>query len=190
LPVTPEYLILDEHDFLYFTVRYPIIDWAAPYYANGAGRMRDLLAAGHYGTIFEKNGIAVLKKNNGGAWPFVNRYKATPKIEHPADQEINGVTFLGWTNDTRLRLYFTTKEAIVKELALSINGKVKALGNGIYPTTAWQPGETVEIDLDPGVSRQEISLVQVAGGLDMDSLGALFLTFDKITKLGPPLVIP
>lgn len=190
LPVAPEYLILDERDFLYFTVRYPLIDWTAPYYATGAARLRELIATGNYGTIFEKSGIAVLKKDQGGDWPFVRRLAAATKIDHPANQETNGVVFLGWTSDDRLRLFFTVKEKIASELALTVNGKVEALGNGLYPTTAWQPGETIEIALDPSGSSKKIFIAQVAGGLDMDSLGALFLTFDQIKQLGQPIVIP
>jgi hypothetical protein len=192
LPVAPEYLLIDERDLLYFASVFSGVDWSSPYYSEGSARLRQLIAAGNYGIIFERSGVALLKAGVGGPWPFLKIYSATrPTIDHPSDLVVGPLRFLGWsagnTNDGRENLYFQAMEKISNDPILTIGEQAFPLGNGLYPAADWKTGETVEITVQHEGKPGFLGLTTISGGLYINGDGSLSLKITKIKPLGPKI---
>jgi|GEM_PF-1093617 len=194
LPVKPEYLILDERDFVYFAVVYPNYPWAAASYSTAPDRLRSFIADGKYGVIFNRDGIAVLKRGVGGPLPFIAIHETKPMIVNAINEKIGPLNFLGSTpaasNDTGPHLFFSTDRPITKDLVIKINNEYYPLGNGLYPATAWKPNEVVEI-IPPIINgKMTIQLVTVSGGLTVAPDGSLLLTLPSAHAESDKVVLP
>jgi hypothetical protein len=189
LPSLPDYIVLDQNDFLYFQATFPGIDWTAPLVSGGGGRMRQLIAAGNYGTIFSDNGVALLKRGAGGGVPFVLA-GTDQAIEKTANIDFGPIKYLGRSEaDGKIQLFFSAEKKISTDPVIELNGIVMPLGNGIYPASDWKDGETVTISApDPG-GKLTLGVEGITGGLELRGDGSLFLKIDKPIPLGAPAVI-
>jgi hypothetical protein len=194
LPVKPEFLILDERDFVYFAVVYPNYPWAAASYATAPDRLRSFIAEGKYGVIFNRDGIAVLKSGVGGPLPFVAIHETKPMIVNVLNIKIGPLNFLGWNpaanNNIGPHLFFSTDRSITKDMVIKINGEYYPLGNGFYPATDWKPNEIVEITPPLTNDKMTVQLVTVAGGLTVAPDGSLLLTFPSARPESDTVVLP
>jgi uncharacterized membrane protein len=191
LPELPDYIILDQHEFLYYTVSFPKTGWTAPLYAGGAKRLRELIAAGNYGVLYESDGAALLKKDAGGPWPWVRTAEKGEIISHPAALDLGPIEFLGWNREEHWRLYFAkTERSAGVDPVLVVNGNTVPLGNGLYPVSDWQADEIVEIALDETADRLTVEAAEISGGLAPDPFGSLLVEIERTEPIGAAFNLP
>jgi hypothetical protein len=194
LPVNPEYLIMDERDFVYFAIVYPNYPWAAASYSTAPDRLRSFIADEKYDVIFDRQGIAVLRRGADGPLPFVTIHDTKPSIINPMDIKMGPLNFLGWDPvsdaNAESRLFFSADRPIAKDLVIKINGEYYPLGNGLYPATDWKPGEVVEIMPPVASAKMKIQLYTITGGLNVAPDGSLFLSFDTAHPESDPVTLP
>jgi len=179
VPIAPEYVMLDQKDFVYFAMVYPRLDWAKKLYPTAPARLRSFLENGNYGIVFDRNGIAVLKRGAGGPLPFVAVHETKPAILNAINEKMGPLDFLGWTSGaTGAHLFFSADQKIGKDLVIKINGEFFPLGNGLYPATDWKPGEIIEIMPPVATGKMEMRLYSVSGGLNVASDGSLIFGLD------------
>jgi len=164
---------------LYFVSVYPYINWAKPYYANFDANMRKIISNGNFGVIFEKDGVALLKRGTGDQPPFVAASMHRPAIAHPVDQTLGPIKYLGWNDpiapNSGYRLYFSKTGIVSGQPLAMINGKINLLGNGLYGPAEWKSGEVVVIENFNNEPPADIKLVKVQGGLYVNGDGSLSL---------------
>ena len=193
LPIQPEYLVLDDQDFIYFTMVYTQYSWSVDAYPSAPKTFRAFIEAGKYGVIFNRQGIAVLKRGAGGALPFVAIHETAPLIENPMNKKLGPLNFLGWSRSTssaETRLFFSADASVSDDPVLNINGAYRPLGNGLYPLADWKPNEIVEITVPAAASKMQIKLTDLLGGLNVASDGSLFFSFDKEKNIGEKITLP
>jgi Predicted membrane protein len=187
LPTAPEYLVLDQRDFIYFSLVYPNYVFAKPLYPVAPSRLRSFIAEGKYGVIFEREGVAVLKRGVGGPLPFVAIYDTKPSIINPMDIKMGPLNFLG---RDQTHLFFSADRPVVDELVIKINNEYYPLGNGLYPTTDWKPGEIVEIAPPVASDKIEAQLFTIKGGLNVAADGSLIFSYDAEYPIGDKISLP
>jgi uncharacterized membrane protein len=193
LPLMPDYLVLDEQDFIYFTMVYPQYSWSVDAYPLASKKFRTFIESGKYGVIFNRQGIAVLKRGAGGALPFVAVQETMPEIKNPLDKKMGPLNFLGWDpsdGGAETHLFFSTDASIADELVLKVNGEYQPLGNGLYPTADWKPKEVIEVTVPAAAAKMQIQLAAILGGLNVASDGSLFFSFDKEKNIGEKIILP
>lgn len=193
LPLAPEYLVLDQRDFIYFTMVYPQYSWSVDVYPLAAKKFRTFIADGKYGVIFNRQGIAVLKRGAGGPLPFVAVHETRPVIENLLDKKMGPLSFHGWSpaaGGAETHLFFSTDASLADELVLKINGAYRPLGNCLYPTGDWKPGQIVEVAVPVAAVNMHLQLAAVIGGLNVASDGSLFFSYDKEKNIGEPVTLP
>jgi len=193
LPKTPEYLVLDQRDIVYFTMVYPRYAWSEKAYPGRAANFKNFIIEGKYGTIFNKEGIAVFKRGVGGEMPFVSVYKQTPSIDHVKKIKTGPLTLLGWNQSAKnniTELFFTIDAKIKDDLALKINNEYYPLGSGIYPATDWNTGETIKVSVPISTPKMTIRPEVIIGGLNITSIGTIKLIIDKGEPAGDEIQIP
>ena len=192
LPIEPDYLVLDEQDLIYFTMVYPQYSWSAGAYPQAAKVFRSFVAQGKYGVIFNRQGIAVLKRGAGGPLPFVAAHDTMPAIEKPMNIDLGPLNFLGWSRgeNNGTRLFFSAKAAVADELVIKINGTYWPLGNCLYPTADWKPGEVVEVAVPAAPAKMQMQLAVILGGLNVASDGSLIFSFDTEKNIGEKVTLP
>jgi hypothetical protein len=194
LPVAPEYVILDNQDFVYFTMVYSQVDWSKPGYPLAAKNFRDFITAGNYGVIYNREDMAVLKKGVGGALPFVTRYATMPPIVNRTDKPIGPLKFLGWNpptvSDNAPHLFFSAAQSITTDMVITVDGKYYPLGNGLYPTSEWKSNEVIEVA--PLITNKQFTfgLAEIKGGLNLDASGGIIIHIDSFTDIGGKISIP
>jgi uncharacterized membrane protein len=182
LPIAPEYLVLDQQDFVYFAMVYPQYTWSAKSYPSAAKAFRSFIAEGKYGTIFDCQGIAVMKRDAGGPLPFVAVRESAPAITKPLVKKMGPLNFLGWDPvsgaNAEPHLFFSADRPVAKDLVIKVNGEYYPLGNGLYPVTDWKPDEIVEIAPPVSSTKMKIQLYTIEGGLNVNPDGSLSFSFD------------
>ncbi|MBI4449585.1 DUF2079 domain-containing protein [Candidatus Uhrbacteria bacterium] len=79
LPDTTRYLLLDQRDAITYAVQFPDVGWTAPHAVGGPERLRTLIERGRFGVVAERDGIALLERDVGGALPATPYFTpATP----------------------------------------------------------------------------------------------------------------
>jgi len=187
LPVAPEYLVLDQRDFVYFSLVYPHVSWSSKIYPAAAARFRSFLVQGNYGVIFNRAGIAVMKRGAGGPLPFVAVHETMPTIAKPMNAKMGPLNFLG-RNQTHL--FFSAGQKVADDLVIKINNEYYPLGNGLYPATDWKPNEVVEIAPPVASDKMEMQLYTIAGGLNVAPDGSLILSYDTAKPVGDKISPP
>jgi uncharacterized membrane protein len=194
LPVAPEYLVLDQQDFIYFAMVYPQYSWSLKSYPLAAQVFRSFIAEGKYGVIFDRQGIAVLRRGAGGPLPFVAVRDTMPAISKPMNKKMGPLNFLGWDPvsdaNTEPRLFFSADRPVAEDIVIKANGEYYPLGNGLYPATDWKPGEVVEIMPPVATGKINLQLFTISGGLNVASDGSLFLSFDTEKPVGEKITLP
>jgi uncharacterized membrane protein len=191
LPTMPEYIVLDQEDLLYFVSVYPRVDWAKPFYAGFDANLRRIIADGDFGIVFEKDGVALLKRGQthyldekgsvpfSRTMPFVSAMTKHPAIAHPADQALGPIKYLGWNEpalpNKSYRLYFSAQEKISGQPLMMIDGKINILGSGLYGPAEWKGGEIIEIENFDDTPPSDLKLIKAIGGLFANGDGSLSL---------------
>lgn len=194
MATAPEYLVLDQRDFVYFALVYPNYNWSKDIYPAASARFKSFIENGKYGIIFNREGIAVLKRNVGGSLPFVTTKQTKPAIDNVINKKIGPLAFLGWNKAAKQNnephLFFSAAEPVTDDLVLKINNEYYPLGNGIYPATDWKTGNVIEIAPPVKGGKLSLQLFTIVGGLNVASDGGLFFTFDKANPVGDKITLP
>jgi len=195
LPITPNYLLIDDTDLVDYAAIYPGVDWIKPNYATGDDRMRKLLADGGYGVVFRQAGVTLLKRDTRtNTFLFrilANERAAGKEIAHPMRAPLGPITLLGWSRaDAEWQLFFTAAEPIEGDDVLAVNGTLTSLGAGVYPTSEWKPGEVVAIPLQTDAEQLSLQIENVSGAFKLGPTRETILKLDTIKKIGPEISIP
>lgn len=191
-PSPPDYLLVDQNDFVYYAAVYPRYEWSKKIYPAAAARFRDFLSQGNYGVVYEAEGVAVLRRGAGGRpWPFFAVHKTMPQISLPSDAKFGTINFLGTTRyDGSIRLFFRSPRKTHWDLVAKIDDRYYPLGTGIYPTADWQEGETVEIEIWGAESGAKMEIGTIVGGLNVESDGRITLVTDEFNAIGKAVILP
>jgi len=189
LPTTPDYIVYDQNDFLYFEAAFPQVDWTLPLMPQAPDNLRALIVRGNYGPIYSSGGVALLKAGIGGGAPFFAIVQA-PSIAHPDDAAMGSIDYLGYGSaGEQLMLYFRAAKTLTMRPVIRLNGTYVPLGNGTDPASEWKPNEIAAVTLpDPG-GKLKLELDTIGGWLDMRGDASLFLKINKNMPLAAAKVI-
>jgi uncharacterized membrane protein len=195
LPVTPEYVLIDDADLVDYAAIYPGVDWIKPNYATGDDRMRKLLNDGGYGVVFRQAGVTLLKRDTRtNAFLFrtvANERPAGKEIAHPMRARLGPITLLGWNRQgTEWQLFFTAAEPVEVDDVLAVNGTPTSLGAGVYPTSEWKPDEVVAIPIQTDAEKLTLQIENVSGAFELGPTRETILKLDSKKKIGPEISIP
>jgi uncharacterized membrane protein len=190
----PDYLLIDLDDFVSYAAIFPSIDWTADAYPTGDDRFRALIAQDHYGIVFRRGSVVLMKKDSPSEQYLYRRYDsmdaAKKEIAHPASTSLGPLTFVGWSRllseqGGGWRLFFRTDKKITADAVMKVNGQYDPFGAGIYPTREWVPGEVVELPLFSTDDTLRMTLENVSGFFAIDHLRATVLHIENEKPIGP-----
>jgi uncharacterized membrane protein len=186
LPEDLQYIFLNFDDFLYLDSYSQSKTYSTDYF-QADDRLRDLLAQ-NYSLIKVEDNLALWQKK--GPKTDLALYnvldKKIPEIKNKKSQTFDSkIEFLGYDQkDKIISLYFKCLEAMDKNYFLNINDHYYPLGYGLYPTSNWQPGEIIKINLFNLEKFNSFQISHPHGGLQIGPLNSFQEIFNQIEILG------
>ena len=221
LPNNTEYLVIDFSDILLYDIQFENNIIFTKHYPRAAELFNYRLNSLDLYPVEVVDSLSLWKKNPQHK---ISLIKKDPPIEKqlagPTATLDNVITFLGYLprdeqphanlnldgwNFVPLSLYFKTNQTpsnnyhllveVADQNSQPLVKKIYPLGYGLYPTSYWQPGETLSINYNlllPKINAPEkyqllISLVYPRGGAELNGLRSATLNIDEEETLGPKI---
>ncbi len=193
-PELPEYLLINERFFLANAPgKNNIVGEVFEQALAGDERFRKILANGEYQTIFEKNGVVLLKKGNGdGSYPFINLLSAPPANTTKSLSSLSPeLDLIGYKkNQNGWKLYFKTNGTLDKYTVIKINGEILPFGQGIFPPEKISTGKIIEYSYSTFSDKVEIRLFTGMSSFSLLRDETNQIEFSKLNALGATATLP
>jgi len=186
IPDDLEYILINFEDFSAYSALYETS--LAEIYYQGDDNLRKLLAERNFKLIKVKQNLALWQKNSSA--PEISLYqiyeKNQPQIENLKNQILNSqIEFLGYNKKENVTsLYFQALTKIEKNYFIQLNDNLYPLGFGLYPTSAWQPQEIIQLNFYDLPSIKTAQLLNLTGGLELNGLASNYVVWDKKELIG------
>lgn len=193
----PDYLALDAREALIGAVNYPTLSWTKPLYSDGPSRLRQLLAAGRYGLVWQGGPYSLWQKGTGtgSIAGITGGGQAVSSPVQVGNAKVHGLKKIPDCRESELCLSLTVSldknpgEDLVVLLELKgsqgkiLGSEARVLGDQLLPTHEWKVGElrTMNIRI-PGLNRAEkaeLSFFRPRGTLVMGLLRSSQLALQK-----------
>ena len=181
IPDDTQYLLINFDDFITFHLQYE--KFSSPYYYKGSNNLREIITGHDFKLKKAEKNLALWQKNlEKDNFSLYQIHESLPlQIDPSLKQKINHeLEFLALNKETETTsLYFQALTQIDKNYFIQINDKIYPLGYGLYPTSEWQKKQIVQIIFFSLPEIKELKILDLAGGLELDSLGSVKNILDK-----------
>lgn len=185
LPVDLEYILLNLDDFIILD----FMSFTQNYHTNyfqGDDVMRALLA--NFKLIAIDQNLALWQRNSGESefklYEIFDQEAAS--IQNKKSQPLgSAIEYLGYDqNQNVISLYFKCQEPIWDNYFIQINNHYYDLGYGLYPTSAWQPGQIIKMNFYNLPEFDSFQIGALLGTLGEGGLNSYKATINKIDFIG------
>ncbi len=185
IPGDTQYLLINFADFVTFHLQYE--KSASSYYYQGDNNLLNVIKEHDFILQKVNQNLALWQRDgNDQGLSLWQAYSTRSQIKYPAEEKIGtDLEFLGFNQENKLiSFYFKVLQPINKNYFIKINEKLYPLGYGLFPTSEWPENQIVQINFFNLPKLEDVQILNLAGGLELDEVGSVEDVLDKTEIIG------